>query len=100
MLEYLETRIKYRSIYSRLDILRRALLHFFYRFDEIDFSKSRAFSAHHVYGFQQIYLNTAGIIALVIIYSILAIGLDQIIRRVEMRLTHWTERTKISLQRI
>ncbi len=49
---------------------------------------------------QQIYLNTAGIIALVFIYSILAIGLDQIIRRIEVKLTHWTERTKISLQRI
>jgi ABC-type nitrate/sulfonate/bicarbonate transport system permease component len=44
---------------------------------------------------QQIYLNTAGIIALVIIYSILAIGLDQTIKSVEKRLTHWTERSKL-----
>ncbi|MGE5528654.1 MAG: ABC transporter permease [Patescibacteria group bacterium] len=47
---------------------------------------------------QQIYLNTAGIISLVIVYSILAIGLDQIIRRIEARLTHWTERSKLSFE--
>jgi ABC-type nitrate/sulfonate/bicarbonate transport system permease component len=49
---------------------------------------------------QQIYLNTSGIIAIVFIYSILAIGLDQIIRKVEGRLTHWTERSRISFEKI
>ncbi len=49
---------------------------------------------------QQIYLNTAGIIALVLIYSLLAIGLDRTIRRIEARLTHWTERSRISFERI
>lgn len=49
---------------------------------------------------QQMYLNTPGIIAIVIIYSILAIALDQIISRVERRLTRWTDRTRISFEKI
>jgi ABC-type nitrate/sulfonate/bicarbonate transport system permease component len=48
---------------------------------------------------QQIYLNTAGILALVIVYSILAIGLDQTIKSAEKRLTHWTERSKVSFSK-
>ncbi|MCD6317942.1 ABC transporter permease [Candidatus Aerophobetes bacterium] len=49
---------------------------------------------------QQIYLNTAGIIAIVIIYSLLAISFDQIIRKIESRVTRWTERSKISFEKI
>ncbi len=49
---------------------------------------------------QQIYLNTSGIIAIVFIYSFLAIGLDQIIRKMEVALTHWTERSKISFEKM
>ena len=48
----------------------------------------------------QIYLNTAGIIAIIIIYSLLAIGLDQIIQKVEVKLTHWTERSKLSFENV
>lgn len=49
---------------------------------------------------QQIYLNTAGIIAIVFIYSGLAITLDQAIRRLETRITFWTERSKISFEKV
>lgn len=49
---------------------------------------------------RQIYLDTAGIITIVIIYSILAIAFDQIIRKLESRLTRWTERGKISFEKI
>jgi len=41
---------------------------------------------------QQTYLRTAGIILLVLIYSILAVVMDTIIARIEKRITHWTER--------
>jgi len=41
---------------------------------------------------QQIYLNTGGIIVIVIIYSIMAIALDLTIRRIEAYVTRWTER--------
>lgn len=41
---------------------------------------------------QQIYLRTAGIIVLVIIYSVLATVLDVVIAWLESRLTRWTER--------
>jgi ABC-type nitrate/sulfonate/bicarbonate transport system permease component len=41
---------------------------------------------------QQIYLRTAGIITLVILYSLLALIFDALIQAVEMRLTRWTER--------
>jgi len=41
---------------------------------------------------QQIYLRTAGIITLVIIYSLLAVSFDTIIQAVEKRVTRWTER--------
>ena len=44
---------------------------------------------------QQTYLNTPGIVAIVIIYSALAITLDQMIAAIEARLTAWTERSKI-----
>ncbi len=49
---------------------------------------------------RQMYLDTAGIIAIVIIYSCLAIGLDQIIRKVESRMTTWTERGQLSFEKI
>lgn len=49
---------------------------------------------------QQMYLNTPGIIAIVVIYSLLAILLDQIIARIEARVTRWTERTSISFEKI
>jgi len=41
---------------------------------------------------QQTYLRTAGIIFLVIIYSILAVIMDTIIAQIEQRITRWTER--------
>jgi ABC-type nitrate/sulfonate/bicarbonate transport system permease component len=41
---------------------------------------------------QQIYLRTAGIVTLVIIYSLLAVIFDTIIQIVERYLTRWTER--------
>ena len=41
---------------------------------------------------QQTYLRTAGIILLVIVYSILAVITDALIARVERRITRWTER--------
>lgn len=47
---------------------------------------------------QQMYLNTAGILVVVIIYSVMAIIMDQIIRFVESRLTRWTERSAISFE--
>ena len=47
---------------------------------------------------RQIYLDTAGIIVIVLIYSTLALLFDQLIRKVEKRLTRWTERSKISFE--
>ncbi|MCX6089111.1 MAG: ABC transporter permease subunit, partial [Candidatus Atribacteria bacterium] len=47
---------------------------------------------------QQIYLNTAGIIAIVLVYSVLAITLDQAIRKIDQKLTFWTERSKLSFE--
>lgn len=41
---------------------------------------------------QQTYLRTAGIIMLVIVYSILAVLLDTFIATLEKRITRWTER--------
>lgn len=41
---------------------------------------------------QQTYLRTAGIILLVIVYSILAVIMDTIIAAIEKRITSWTER--------
>jgi ABC-type nitrate/sulfonate/bicarbonate transport system permease component len=41
---------------------------------------------------QQIYLRTAGIILLVIVYSILAVITDVVIAMIEARVTRWTER--------
>lgn len=49
---------------------------------------------------QQIYLSTSGIVTIVIIYGVFAILFDQLIRAVEARLTHWTERSLLSLYRI
>lgn len=49
---------------------------------------------------QQMYLNTPGIIVIILIYSTLAIVLDQIIKRIEARITRWTERGKLSLEKI
>jgi ABC-type nitrate/sulfonate/bicarbonate transport system permease component len=41
---------------------------------------------------QQTYLRTAGILLLVIIYSILAVLMDFLIAKIERRITRWTER--------
>lgn len=41
---------------------------------------------------QQTYLRTAGIVLLVIIYSILAVLMDTIIAKIEGKITRWTER--------
>lgn len=41
---------------------------------------------------QQTYLRTAGIVILVVIYSLLAVLLDTLIAKLEQRLTPWTER--------
>lgn len=41
---------------------------------------------------QQTYLRTAGIVLLVIIYSILAVLMDTIIAKLEEKITRWTER--------
>src|SRR5262249_40254826 len=41
---------------------------------------------------QETYLNTAGIMVIVLIYSLLALGLDTIIRLAERPITRWTER--------
>jgi len=41
---------------------------------------------------QQIYLRTAGIILLVIVYSTLAVIMDTLIAAIERRITRWTER--------
>jgi ABC-type nitrate/sulfonate/bicarbonate transport system permease component len=41
---------------------------------------------------QQTYLRTAGIIMLVIVYSLLAVIMDTIIAAIERRITRWTER--------
>lgn len=49
---------------------------------------------------QQMYLNTPGIIAIIIVYSILAILLDQIIARIERRVTLWTDRSRISFEEL
>lgn len=49
---------------------------------------------------RQMYLDTPGIIAIVLIYSILAIILDQLIRLLERRLTRWTDRSKISFDKV
>lgn len=49
---------------------------------------------------QQIYLNTAGIILLLLVYSVLAIALDQVVQWAESRLTRWTQRAEISFEGI
>jgi ABC-type nitrate/sulfonate/bicarbonate transport system permease component len=41
---------------------------------------------------RQQYLDTAGIIVVVLIYSVLALTLDLIIRNAEKPFTRWTER--------
>lgn len=41
---------------------------------------------------QQTYLRTAGIVLLVIIYSILAVIMDTLIANIESKITRWTER--------
>jgi len=45
---------------------------------------------------QQMYLNTSGIIVIILIYSAMAIVLDQVIRKIEKRVTHWTDREALS----
>ena len=45
---------------------------------------------------RQMYLDTPSIIAVVLIYSVLAIILDQIIRVIERRITRWTERENVA----
>jgi ABC-type nitrate/sulfonate/bicarbonate transport system permease component len=47
---------------------------------------------------QQMYLNTPGILSIVIIYSVLAITLDQIIAKIEKKVTRWTDRENISFE--
>lgn len=49
---------------------------------------------------QQMYLNTPGIIVIILIYSTLAIVLDQIIKRIETKITRWTERGRLSFEKI
>jgi len=49
---------------------------------------------------RQMFLDTPGIIAVVLIYSVLAICLDQIIRVIERRLTRWTDRGQLSLEKL
>lgn len=49
---------------------------------------------------QQMYLNTPGILVIVVIYSCLAVLFDQLIARVEQRVTRWTERTAVSFEKI
>lgn len=49
---------------------------------------------------QQVYLNTSGIVLIVIIYSILAILLDKLIQLVQNRLTRWTDRASVSFEGI
>jgi ABC-type nitrate/sulfonate/bicarbonate transport system permease component len=41
---------------------------------------------------QQIYLRTAGIVVICVIYALLAVAMDRILGWVESRLTYWTER--------
>jgi ABC-type nitrate/sulfonate/bicarbonate transport system permease component len=41
---------------------------------------------------RQSYLDTAGILVVVVIYSLLALALDQLIRRAEAHVTRWSER--------
>ncbi len=41
---------------------------------------------------RQSYLDTAGILVIVVIYSLLALALDQLIRHGEARVTRWSER--------
>lgn len=45
---------------------------------------------------QQMYLNTSGIIVIILIYSAMAITLDLIIRKIEKLVTHWTDREALS----
>jgi len=47
---------------------------------------------------QQMYLNTSGIIAVILIYAAMAIALDQFIRWLERRATRWTERESLSFE--
>ena len=47
---------------------------------------------------QQMYLNTAGILVIVLVYAILAIILDKIIGRIERYATRWTDRAKVSFE--
>lgn len=49
---------------------------------------------------QQVYLNTPGIIVIVIVYSVLAIMLDKLIQFMQARLTRWTERSEVSFEGI
>lgn len=52
----------------------------------------------HTMIIQQNYLNTPQVLAIVLIYSVLAIGLDQIIRVIERHATTWTERSSLSFE--
>ncbi len=44
---------------------------------------------------QQTFLRTAGILMLVIIYSVLAVIFDTLLSSIEARVTHWTERRAV-----
>ena len=47
---------------------------------------------------QQVYLNIPGIIAIVLIYSVLAILLDRVIQIVQKRWTRWTDREAMTFE--
>lgn len=48
----------------------------------------------------QSYLNMAGLLVLVLIYSVLAIVVDQLTAILEKRLTRWTERSTLSFEKV
>jgi len=52
----------------------------------------------HIMIIQQNYLNTPQVLAIVLIYSVLAITLDQLIRVIERRVTAWTDRSSLSFE--
>lgn len=52
----------------------------------------------HIMIIQQNYLNTPQVLAIVLIYSVLAIMLDQVIRIIEKKATTWTERSSLSFE--
>jgi ABC-type nitrate/sulfonate/bicarbonate transport system permease component len=49
---------------------------------------------------QRTYLNTPGILVIVIIYALLAIIFDYLVRTTGSRITGWTERESVSFDRL